>query len=84
MARVLASALAAVIAVTLCASPAAAQQTVTPSDIQRLQDNILQATTDISQLRSRDATQANQLQGELDDLRDETIYLKVKIGRAHV
>ena len=62
------------------AAPASAQS-VTQADIQRLQDNVYQATTDLSQLRSRDAARAGQLQTELDDLREEVIYLKVKLRR---
>ena len=58
-----------------------AAQTVTQTDIQRLQEDTTQAVTDLSQLRSRDATRANQLQVELDDLRDEVIYLKVKLRK---
>ena len=65
------------------AAPVAAQQgsSVTQSDIQRLQDSAYQAGNDVSQLRSRDNTRANQLQSELDDLRDEVIYLKVKLRK---
>jgi hypothetical protein len=65
------------------ALPAAAQtySSVTNTDIQRLQDSVYQAGTDVSQLRGRDATRANQLQAELDDLRDEVIYLKVKLRK---
>ena len=66
------------------AAPAAALQqnaSVTQNDIQRLQDNVFQAGSDVSQLRSRDATRANQLQGDLDDLRDEVTYLKVKLRK---
>ena len=76
------AALAALLAATL-AAPVAAQQgsSVTPSDIQRLQDNAYQAGTDVSQLRSRDNTRAVQLQAELDDLRDEVIYLKVRLRK---
>ena len=76
------AAFAALLVATL-AAPVAAQQgsSVTQSDIQRLQDNVSQAGTDVSQLRSRDNTRANQLQGELDDLRDEVIYLKVKLRK---
>ncbi len=70
----------AVLLLTAAARPAAAQA-VTPSDIQRLQDNVYQATTDLSQLRSRDAARAGQLQTELDDLREEVIYLKVKLRK---
>jgi hypothetical protein len=63
------------------AAPAAAQSSVTQSDIQRLQDNVYQAGNDISALRGRDATRASQLQAELDDLRDEVTYLKVKLRK---
>ena len=61
--------------------PAAAQYSVTQSDIQRLQDSIYQADRDVSALRGRDATRATQLQAELDELRDEVIYLKVKLRK---
>jgi hypothetical protein len=65
------------------AAPAVAQQssTVTQADIQRLQDNVYLADRDVSQARSRDAARANQLQSELDDLRDEVVYLKVKLRK---
>jgi TolA-binding protein len=65
------------------AAPAAAQQstTVTQADIQRLQDNVYLADRDVSQTRSRDAARASQLQAELDDLRDEVVYLKVKLRK---
>ena len=66
--------------VTALAAPAGAQN-VTQVEIQRLQDNIFQASTDVSQLRGRDASRAGQLQTELDDLRDEVIYLKVKLRK---
>jgi hypothetical protein len=54
---------------------------VTPSDIQRLQDNIYDAQSDVARLRSRDSAHASQLQAQLDDLRDEVIYLKVKLRK---
>ena len=73
-------ALAVVVAATL-ASPALAQQAVTQTDIQRLQDNVFLADRDITTLRSRDATRANQLIAELDELRDEVVYLKVKLRK---
>jgi len=56
-----------------------AQASFSNADIQRLQDAIYDASRDVSQLRSRDASQATLLQAELDDLRDETIYLRVKL-----
>jgi hypothetical protein len=74
------AALAALVAVAL-AAPAAAQQSVTQADIQRLQDNVFLAERDINQLNDRDATRAGQLRSELDDLRDEVIYLKVKLRK---
>jgi hypothetical protein len=61
--------------------PAAAQADVTSADIQRLQDNIYDASRDIAQARSRDASLASQLQSELDDLRDEATYLRVKLRK---
>jgi hypothetical protein len=73
-------ALAALVAIAL-AAPAAAQSTVTQADIQRLQDNTYLAERDITQLRGRDSTRATQLTAELDDLRDEVIYLKVKLRK---
>jgi len=59
----------------------AAAQSVTTSDIQRLQDSIYDASRDVSQLRARDASTASELQAELDDARDETVYLKVKLRK---
>src|SRR4051812_41088584 len=75
------------------ASPVAAQQrpqqqqqqqnhsAVSPADIQRLQDSVFQAGLDVQQLRGRDAARSEQLQMQLDDLRDEVIYLKVKLRK---
>jgi len=62
------------------ARPAAAQS-ITNSEIQRLQDTIYDVSRDISQLRSRDQATATQLQAELDDARDEAVYLKVKLRK---
>jgi len=77
-------ALAAIVAVSLAAPVAAQQQNysqVSPADIQRLQDSVFQAGSDVQQLKSRDASRASQLQAQLDDLRDEVIYLKVKLRK---
>src|SRR4051794_6880717 len=60
---------------------AAAQGDISQTDIERLQDNILQASRDVSQMRSRDAALASSLQRELDDARDETAYMKVKVRK---
>ena len=48
------------------------------ADVQRLQEAVYDANTEIARLRSHDAERAKALQGRLDDLRDEVIYLKVK------
>jgi hypothetical protein len=63
------------------AGVAAAQQSVSTSDIQRLQDQVYQAGTDLGRLRSTDSALASRLENELDDLRDDVIYLKVKLRR---
>lgn len=82
MSRIYQAAMMALVLAAL-AAPAAAQQasSVTQADIQRLQDNVYQAGTDITQLRARDAARAGQLQAELDELREEVIYLKVKLRK---
>jgi hypothetical protein len=63
------------------AAPAAAQTSLTTADIQRLQDSVYDASAQLSRLRDRDAQLADSLQRELDDLRDEVIYLKVKLRK---
>ena len=69
-------------AVLLGAAASARGQTqVTAADIQRLQDSVYDASADLSTLRDRDARLAESLQRELDDLRDEVIYLKVKLRK---
>jgi TolA-binding protein len=69
--------------VVALATPAAARQatSVTQADVQRLQDNIYLAERDVQQARTRDSARATQLTSELDDLRDEVIYLKVKLRK---
>ena len=60
---------------------AMAQTAVTTADIQRLQDEVYQASNDVSRLRTSDALQAGRLQDELDLLREDVIYLKVKLRK---
>jgi hypothetical protein len=71
-----------VLALSLGLGTAHAQnQTVTSTDIQRLQDALGDATRDISAARARDAALASRLESELDNLRDETAYLRVKLRK---
>jgi hypothetical protein len=56
-------------------------QDPTASDIQRLQDAVTDAGRSIADLRGRDATAARNLQGELNELQDEVIYLKVRLRK---
>ena len=74
---------AAAVATLVLASTAlvAAQSPVTQSDIQRLQDEVFQAGSDISRLRGSQPGQADRLQSELDELRDEVVYLRVKLRK---
>ncbi|HEY3885466.1 MAG TPA: hypothetical protein VGL62_09685 [Vicinamibacterales bacterium] len=54
---------------------------VTPADIQRLQDEVYGASNDVAALGSSDPSRAGGLQPRLDDLRDEVVYLKVKLRK---
>lgn len=63
------------------AGVASAQQSVSTSDIQRLQDQVFQAGSEVAQLRSTDTGLASRLETELDDLREEVVYLKVKVRK---
>jgi hypothetical protein len=65
----------------MLAVSAVAQTTVSSSDIQRLQDEVYQAGGDVSRLRTTDVAAAGRLQEELDTLREEVIYLKVKLRK---
>jgi len=66
----------------LAVGQASGPPTVSPADIQRLQDLAYDVGRDVSQVRARgDATFAGRLDDELGDLRDEVIYLKVKVRK---
>lgn len=54
---------------------------ITQADVQKLQDSVYLAERDVSNLRTRDSARATSLQGELDDLSDEVIYLRVKLRK---
>ena len=70
-----------VVAVFGLAAAAFAQAQLTPADITRLQDAVYDAGSDVSRLRERDARRAEALQRDLDELREEVIYLKVKLRK---
>ena len=68
-------------ALMLAPVAAAAQTTVSSNDIQRLQDDVYQAGSDLSRLRGTNPDLAARLQRDLDDLRDEVVYLKVRLRK---
>jgi len=70
----------AVIALCLSLARPAVAQSVTSSDIQRLQDQLYDVSNDVSRMRgSQDSS--GRLQTQIDDLRDEVVYLKVKLRK---
>ena len=75
--------------ITSVSGAASAQTNVTSSaEIQRLQDNVYEASRDLTQLRSRDIiTELVYVMGEKLDYRLEASNvrrMRKKIGRAHV
>jgi len=60
---------------------ASAQSAATTADIERLQNTINDASRDLTALQNRDGALAADLQSELDDVRDDATYLKVKLRR---
>ena len=58
-----------------------AQAPITQADIQHLQDQVYDVGNEVTRLRSRDQVLADRLQPQLDDLRDEVIYLRVKLRK---
>jgi hypothetical protein len=62
-------------------APAEAQNTVSTNDIQRLQDSLLDLNSDLARLRSRDRDEARDYQDEVDEVRDEVVYLRVKLRK---
>ncbi len=58
-----------------------APQNVTSTDVERLQDALLDAGRDVADARSRDAALASKLEAELENLHDETTYIRVKLRK---
>ena len=69
------------IAVALAASSLGAQATVSSGDLDRLTESLSQVESDITSLQSRDTARARQFTTELDTLREDVTYLKVKMRR---
>jgi hypothetical protein len=74
--------LSGALAIVLAVGGAQAQaQTVSTTELQRLDDSVYEASRDVAQLRARDNSLASELQSELDELRDEVVYLRVKLRK---
>lgn len=71
------------VAVTGTASAQASAQgpNVTQADVQRLQDALADAGRDVSGAHARDAALATRLETELNDLRDDVAYVRVKLRK---
>ena len=75
-------ALGLIVAPAFANTASAQSTTVTAADIQRLQDVVYDLDRQITRLRGAvDAERVAQMQGELDDLRDDVVYLRVKQRR---
>ena len=71
----------AALAFALALATPARAQSVTAADIQRLQDQVYDVSGDVYRTRNTAADSAARLQSDLDDLRDEVVYLKVKLRK---
>jgi hypothetical protein len=69
------------IAAAMVAPAISAQAPVTSADLDRLTTSLSEAESAITALRARDTARARQMTTELDALRDEVTYLKVKLRR---
>ena len=75
-------ALGLIVAPAFATAASAQSTTVTAADIQRLQDDVYDLDRQISRLRGAvDAEQVARLQGDLDELHDDVVYLRVKQRR---
>ena len=66
---------------SLIATASAQERSVTAADIQQLQDGVIDASAEISRLRARDADRGAQLERELDEIREDVIYLRALLRR---
>jgi hypothetical protein len=63
------------------AARAQASASMSQADVTRLQDAVYDLSNEVSRLRRTDPQLADRLQGDVDDLRDEVVYLKVKLRK---
>ena len=63
---------------------ATTRETVTGTDIERLQGDVRNAGVEVGRLEASRAPLGAELRRQLDDLRDEVIYLKVKLRKEGV
>lgn len=68
-------------ALLLLPTAGSAQTTMTNADVQRLQDELAQASSELSRLRSSNPDLANRLNTEFEEISEEVIYLKVKLRK---
>jgi hypothetical protein len=74
------AALMLAVAVPVAAQSTQSAQSVTTADILRLQDQVYEASRDLTRLGGN-TDAMGRLQTELDDVRDEVAYLKVKLRK---
>ena len=75
------AAIATVVLVSSVTSPSGQERSITAADIQQLQDGALDAGAEVSRLRARDANRAAQLDRELDEIREDVVYLRATLRR---
>jgi hypothetical protein len=61
--------------------PAPPTPSVTDTDVQRLRQALADATSEVERVKTRDAATSARLSRELDDLRDEVAYVRVKLRK---
>ncbi|HNV03923.1 MAG TPA: hypothetical protein PLE61_08985 [Vicinamibacterales bacterium] len=83
-----AAAMAVLLAAGFAAPAAAAAESrqgspvqLSQADVQRLEEAVFDAEREVGRLRERNRAKADTLQARLNDLRDEVIYLKVKMRK---
>ena len=54
---------------------------MTDTDVQRLRQALADATSEVERVKTRDAATSSRLSRELDDLRDEVAYVRVKLRK---